>query len=95
MQYLLEFDQYEPDPNETNFWQNYVRDNYPVKMQDGMKFIIIDEKPVYITGYLANKGRAIQKIFNDINYNHQGDIHEPSLRRGIKFWYDEQDYIQI
>ncbi len=95
MKYLLEFSQYEPIPEEIKFWQDYVRDKYPVQMQDGVKYIIIDEDTIYITGNFKNKGRAIQRIFNDITYNYQGQIHKPSLRKGIKFWYDEQDYIQI
>jgi hypothetical protein len=95
MNFILEFNEWKPDPKQIQFWQNYVEEHYPVKMYDGAKFIIIDENPLYITGNYSNKGRLIQKLFLDIQGNFQGEIHEPSLRKAIKFWYDSQDYVQI
>ena len=95
MNFILEFDKWKPDPKQIQFWQNYVEEHYPVKMYDGAKFIIIDENPLYITGNYANKGRLIQKVYWDIETTYQGEIHEPSLRKAIKFWYDTKDYVQI
>lgn len=88
MKYIKEFNEYEPDQESVLEWEKYLDQNYQIEDFRGDKLIVIDDKPLYITGSLFNKGRLTDKIFNDISYKEGLEIHEPSLRRAIKNWID-------
>lgn len=92
MRYIKEFHEYEPDENSVSKWIEWIKQNYTIGIDQGDKYIIIDEKPFYLTGFRFNKGNLSNSLFYDITSGEkshdQMDIHEPSLRKAIKNWID-------
>jgi len=88
MKYLKEFNEYQPDSDKVKKWIDYIENNYKIEEYRGEKFILIDDKPYYLTSFLFDKGRLTNKIYYNIVYNYDSDIHVPSLRKAIKVWID-------
>jgi hypothetical protein len=89
MRYLKEFNEYQPDSQEISKWIEYIKNNYKVEKSKGERFIIIDDKPYYLTGFLFDKGQLTNKLYLDIlSNNNDSDIHVSSLRKAIKDWVD-------
>ena len=95
MKLIMEFDKWKPDQDQVEFWGKYLDMHYPVKEYQGMKIILIDEKIHYLSDPLLNKKWTVTKIVSDIKHEFDGEIHEPSLRRAIKFWIDSHNYLEI
>ena len=82
---------YEPRDKEVRDIIKILDEKYQVKIYRKMSHIIIDDKVYYLSGFLFNKSRLVNKIFLDMSYHFEeiGEkIHEPSLRRAIKSWVD-------
>jgi uncharacterized protein YxjI len=89
MQFLLEYNDYEPKKDLVKDYYYLVNDKYQIYDHDGNKYISIDDKNLFITGWLYNKGITTNKIFYDIK-DEIMDLHEPSLRKAIKEWLDDK-----
>lgn len=89
MKFLLEYANYTPEKDLVKKYYSLINDRYQIYEQDSNKYISIDDKTYYITGWIYNKGLVINKIFYDI-INEIEDLHEPSLRRAIKEWLDDK-----
>lgn len=84
MNFLLEYNEYQPEKNLVKKYYSLIDDKYKIYDHDGKnKFISIDDKTFFITGWLYNKGVIKNRIFNDISDDIE-DLHEPSLRKAIK-----------
>jgi hypothetical protein len=85
---------WEPNQDQVEKWINYLNDekNYTISKFRDMKMIDISGKSRYISGPLLAKSRLKQQIFNDIT-DKEKDIHEPSLRRAISTWIDQQSKV--
>jgi hypothetical protein len=82
---------YEPRDKEVEELIKIINNRYKVKVDGKMSYIMIDDKIHYLSGFLFNKGRIVNKIFLDMMYHFEeiGEkIHEPSLRKAIKSWVD-------
>ena len=89
MRFLLEYNEYEPKKDLVKEYYYLVNDRYQIYEYDGNKYISIDDKTFFITGWLYNKGLVTNKIFYDIE-SEITDLHEPSLRKAIKEWLDDK-----
>jgi len=90
MNYLKLFENFEPQQDQVKYWLNYLDENYPITDYHNMKMINISGKGRYISGPYLNKSTLKQQIFNDIVSDNKENIHEPSLRRAISTWIDQQ-----
>ena len=87
---------YEPRDEEVKDIIEILNDRYQVKVGKpyrGKKtsYISIDYKVYYLSGFLFNKSRIVNKMFIDmVHYFEETGrkIHEPSLRKAIKTWVD-------
>jgi hypothetical protein len=82
---------YEPRDKEVEDIIKVLDEKYQVKIDRKMSYIIIDDKAYYLSGFLFNKSRLVNKIFLDMMYHFEEigrQTHEPSLRRAIKSWVD-------
>lgn len=87
MKYLKEYSEYQPEENQVSRWIEYIEENYQIKTEKEDKFIMIDDKPFYLTGFMFNKGRITNSLFWDIiSSKKESKIHEPSLRKAIREW---------
>jgi hypothetical protein len=89
MKFIKEFNDYKPTDKEVEKWSKYLNDTYKVKIHshNNEKYVHIDDKSYFLTGWLFNKGRLTDKIFYDVLYNfEEKNIHKPSLRKAIKNW---------
>jgi len=82
---------YEPRDKEVEELIEIIDKKYKVKVDGKISYVVIDDKVHYLSGYLFNKGRVVNKIFLDIQYYFDEigkKLHEPSLRKAIKKWVD-------
>lgn len=94
MNYLKLFENFEPQQDQVKYWLNYLDKNYPITDYHNMKMIDISGKGRYISGPLMVKSTLKQQIFNDIVSDNKENIHEPSLRRAISTWIDQQSPVK-
>ena len=89
MKYIKEFHEYEPETDQVSRWFDYIQKNYIIGDYHGNKYIMVDEKPQYLSGYMFNKGKLTNLLFWDIKSSkEESKIHDPSLRKAIKEWID-------
>lgn len=84
-------DTYQPNVDMVNKWIELLNERYPVKSNNILgtisKYIILDDKPFYLSGTLSNKSILVNVIFNEVKHEmSESHIHYPSLRRAIKEW---------
>jgi hypothetical protein len=64
---------------------------YPVRsatiMDKDSKYIIVDYKPLYLSGVLSSKSRAVNKLFLEVS-DHFPNYSDASIRRAIKDFFD-------
>ena len=97
MKYLKEFNEYKPDIDSVEKWVSFLDDKYKIQNIDDSRFIMIDDKPYHLKGFLFNKGKLTDRIFWDIKYESEENgskIHEPSLRKAIKNWIDKHNMLK-
>jgi hypothetical protein len=83
----LQENKYEPIDSEYYSVMDYLKSRYEVKdgevLDKKCKYIVVDEKVIYLSGPLKSKKRAVNKVFNDVVGN-LSDYSEPSIRKAIK-----------
>jgi hypothetical protein len=82
---------YEPRDKEVEELVEVIDKRYKVKVDRKMSYVMIDDKVHYLSGFLFNKGRIVNKMFLDIKYYFEEigkKLNEPSLRKAIKTWID-------
>lgn len=82
---------YEPINKKVEELIRIIDERYQVKVDRKMSYIMIDHKVYYLSGFLFNKTRIVNKIFLDMEYYFEEtgkEMHEPSLRKAIKTWVD-------
>lgn len=103
MRYLESFSNYEPKIDDLSIWEKYLEENYKPQQDNILgqfvKYIIIDDKTKYITGPLAKKGELTDRLYFEISSSNPqelpAEIHEPTLRKAIKMWFDKHSGFDI
>lgn len=82
-----------PNEDEISIIMNYLRENYPIREEESnvfnkpIKFIIIDEKPYYLS-IIPNKNIIRKKLFNEIKYVFDS-FKDSSINKAIKTYINE------
>ena len=91
MKLIKEFSDFEPDNNEIKVVKNFLSIAYPVRSQSVMdknqKYILVDDKVIYLTGPFLTKNRSSEKLYHDVR-PHFEKFKESSIRRAIKDFFD-------
>lgn len=95
MNRIKTFENFEPTPDDVEKTLEIIKSKYAVKQdkinlgegQQTVRYIVIEDKNIYITGPLANKGYLRSKIFNDIS-DEVGLYSKPSVNLAIKQFID-------
>jgi len=92
MKHLQYFENYKPIDSEVEEILSFIEDNYEIKKRDLNYFdkdetwyyILIDDKPYYFNGMLANKSNMRKKLLIDLEYELNSDFDKASINKGIK-----------
>jgi len=88
MRLITEYSEFLPKDDLVDKYYKQIGDKYEVITDNisGYKLVLIDERIYYLNGPYGFKSKIINRIFFDMSYD--SDIHQPSLRRAIKDWVD-------
>jgi hypothetical protein len=86
---LKEYSDFLPEEKLTQEYRILIDKNYQVidDKSSGYKIVLIDDRLYYLSGPYGYKNKLVNKIFFDMNYDRE--YHEPSLRKAIKDWIDD------
>lgn len=90
MRYIFEWNKFNPDSKEVEKWESVIYSKFPIKSHRGDKYVLVDDKPYYLTGNFIRKNELVNKISIILSDN---KTHLPSLRRAIKNWFDKNSKI--
>lgn len=97
MLHIKKFENFVPIDNEVSEILSYLEENYPVKerkvkifddRKEIWKFIMINDKPVYITGLISIKSDFRKKLKNELLYK-MNEYEESSINKAIKIYFDK------
>lgn len=96
MKYLNEHpSNIKPIESKVNEYKKIIKDRYKINKKNyqgrKMAYAVVDEKIIYLDGPFSSKSRLINKI--NLDMKDIKNLHEPSLRRAIKDWIDENTII--
>ena len=83
------FEEYKPKISKVSEYRKLINRSFSSQLDtySGQKIVIVDDKVNYLTGPFTNKSRLLARMFWDIEQ--PADIHEPSMRRAIKDWIED------
>lgn len=86
---LKEYSDFTPNQNLVQDYRKIIDEKYKVIIDktSGYKIVLIDDRLYYLSGPYGYKNKLVNKMFFDMTYDK--DFHEPSLRKSIKDWIDE------
>lgn len=91
MKNLITFESFSPDLEEVNKVKSYLKSKFKILegdvLGDKVKYIVVSDKIIYLSGKLLNKKRAVNKIFLEVNDDLK--YKESSIRKGIKDFINE------
>lgn len=91
MRILKQFENFIPNPNEVERVKSFLSIAYPVKstkiLDKESKYIVVDDKLVYISGPLGVKSKMVNRLFLDVS-DHFPNYSESSIRKAIKDFFD-------
>lgn len=88
MKYLNLFESFLPNDEESDKVYKYVNSKYLIGKNEMGKYVLVDEKTIYISGHFSSKKRAIDKIYNQIK-DIFTEYNESSIRLGIRKFINE------
>ena len=87
------FDSFSPDLKDVEKVTHYLKSKFKIMestiLGDIVKYIVISDKVIYLTGSLLNKKRSVNKIFLEVKDDL--DFSESSIRKAIKDFIDDQN----
>lgn len=85
--FSIKENKYLPIKSEYYSVMDYLKSKYEIKEDEVLdkksKYIIVDEKVIYLSGPLKSNKRAVNKVYNDV-VGDLSDYSEPSIRKAIK-----------
>ena len=89
MRHLSKYAEWKPIPELVKDYEDLIYQKYNIKDYNDNRIIVVDDKIHYLTGPFVNKGNLTNIMYHDISEEIIHSSHEPSLRRAIKNWIDE------
>jgi hypothetical protein len=89
MRHLSKYAEWKPIPELVKDYEDLIYQKYNIKDYNDNRIIVVDDKIHYLTGPFVNKGNLTNIIYHVVMGNMIHSSHEPSLRRAIKNWIDE------
>jgi hypothetical protein len=90
--YIKLFDNFEPNKDDVFEILFFLEEKFKIKSMDILgketKYVVVDYKPIYISGTFSNKKLAINKIFLEVK-DELKEYSESSIRKAIR------DFINI
>ena len=87
MKWIKLFENFEPIDSEVAKILSFIENRFKIKQEiildKPTKYILVDDKVLYISGIFGNKKRAVNKIFWEIS-DELEEFQEGSIRKAIK-----------
>jgi len=83
MKNILRFNLYKPDSDGVEIIKKWLSENYKKEEFRGNTYIMIDEKPVYITGPFASRNRIRALLYNMIESEFR-EYADSTINKAIK-----------
>lgn len=89
MNLIKEYSEFSPKQELVDQYRKLLDDKYEViyDKNSGYKMVLVDERLYYLGGPYVSKGRLSARMYFDLTYDEK--FHEPSMRRAIKDWIDD------
>lgn len=93
-EFIKEDKEWIPKTDEVSEILKFLKENYPIeegKFMNSSKvlYIMIDDKPHYLTGMLSNKLRMRRKLYQELKYDFK-NYQDSSINKAIKIYINEK-----
>lgn len=89
MKHLIKFESYKPNDDQVKEIMEILKKEYPIKETDlelskPVRYIMLDDKQIFLGSPMGSKVDAVRKISNDINSKTNGKYLISSINKAIK-----------